>query len=368
VVGVIGGSTNTALINHLSAVAPNTIFDADDPGLLGGHFDLDTSSQIYAFDTATTDGHVHEWDDKHDLTTIDFMNLPDGSGNPLFEINADKFGKDKFDRDGNQTAFAVDGIDRDAIFILTVANTDFSPGGVLEINSTNIGVSDYHDLMERYLKGSLREQDGAFPLLKLDPPTVAEAAAGVMRLSSLKLSFDAFAILSGDLVPTVTGCVRQNNAGQRGEYRNGALLLQALDASDVSAGFVKDGAAKQYVAGSTAIHSELSYATDGLFWESTVFWHWKGPCFADPDWTPLYQACIKEGGGECLAASEDKKGKGKKKKKKDAPDDDPVPPSGEPSDDPPPVTTDPGHNVSNTTISGGNDTGRLFWRELVPEE
>ena len=348
VVGMIGGSNNAALINHLTAVTPNVVFDADDPGLLGGHFDLDTSRQTYAFDTGTTDGHVHEWDDKHNLTTIDYMNLPDGGGGPLFEIND-----------------ASLGIDPSTVFMLTVANTDLSPGGVLEINGTSIDVSDFHKLMTRYLKGEFKDKEGPFPLLKLDPPTVSEVAAGVAQLSSLKLSFDAFAILSGDLVPSVTGCVRKNNAGQKGEYRNGALMIQALDASDVSDGFEHNGAIQQYVAGSAAIHSQHSYATDGLFWESTVFWHWDGPCYADPDWQQEYQTCILEGGGQCLASSENKKDKGKKKKKKkDEPDVEPTPSPGGSTGG----SVDPGHNVSNTTISGSDDTGRLFWKELIPEE
>ncbi len=34
-------------------------------------------------------------------------------------------------------------------------------------------------------------------------------------------------ILSGDLMPTETGCVRRNDPGRLGESRNGALMLQA---------------------------------------------------------------------------------------------------------------------------------------------
>jgi hypothetical protein len=222
VVGSLSGSQDSALINHLSAINPFNVPNADDPGLLGGHFDLDTNSEIYAFDAGVSEGHSHEWDDKHDLTTIDYLNLPDGGGSPLHEINDPGLG-----------------IDPDDLFILTVANTDLSPGGVLEINSTSMGVRDYHDTLDRYLADRLRGNE-VFPTFKLNPPTATEAAAGVRQLTSLKLSFDAYAILSGDLIPTRTNCMKDNNAGANGEYRNGALMLQALNANDVSAGFTLD--------------------------------------------------------------------------------------------------------------------------------
>jgi len=360
VLGILGPSSDAALINHLSAIPPNLVFDPDDPGLLGGHFDLDTSSNIYDFDTGVTDGHVHEWDDTHNLTSIDYMNLPDGSGNPLFEINSDVYGK-------GQDGSPVDGMDKDAIFILTVANTELSPGGVLEINSTSISVSEYAALLDLYLQGNLNEGWNNGPLFKLNQPTDAEVAAGVKQLKSLKLSFDAFAILSGDLVPSVTGCVRKNNRGQQGEYRNGALMVQALDASDISGGFVEDEALELWVAGSTSIHTELGYADRGLFWESTVFWHWDGPCYSDPAWSPLYESCIVQGGGECLANSDEQKKKGKKKKKKKGDDEEEVPPSTDDSPEPG-VEMDPGQSVTNTTIGGSNETGRLYWKELIPEE
>jgi len=350
VMGLVDSSSVAALINHLAAVPPVTNSDPDDPGLLGGHFDLDTSSQIYGFDNGETDGHTHEWDDKYDLTTINYLKLPDGDGKPLYELKNASFGVAPSDT-----------------FILTIANTELSPGGVLEINGTSITVSDYHALLNRYLTGNLRPAE-IFPPFKVTPPNAAETAAGVKQLTSLKLSFDAYAILSGDLMPSKTGCVRGNNAGQLGEYRNGALMIQAVDASDISSGFVFDEALQQYVAGSTAIHSSHGYATAGLFWESTVFWHWDGPCYHDPDWAALYESCIVNGGGECLASSEDAKDKGKKKKKKKAKKGEPPTEEDPPGGTLPTAGGDPGHSVTTTTIGGGNDTGRLFWKELIPEE
>jgi len=121
------------------------------------------------------------------------------------------------------------------------------------------------------------------------------------------------------------------------------------------------------VAGSTSIHTELGYATRGLFWESTVFWHWKGGCYHEPEWRPTYESCIVQGGGECVDNSDDQKKKGKKKKKKKGDDEEEVPPSTGDSPEPG-VEMDPGQSVTNTTIGGSNETGRLYWKELIPED
>ena len=352
-IGALNVGSDSALINHLVAVSPAVIEYPDDPGLLGGHFDLDTSHLVYPFNGGVTDGHVHQWDDKHDRTTIDYFSLPDGDGNPLFEI-----------------ADTPNGVPSSTDFILTISNDDLSPGGVLEINSSSISVGDYRALLIRYLSGTLGP-DEVFPRFKLEKPTATEELAGVRQLDSLKLSFDAFAILSGDLMPTETGCVKKNNPGALGEYRNGALMIQALDASDVSGGFEFDAATQRYVAGSSAVHSPLGYATDGLLWESTVFWHWDGPCYGTEDWAPLYESCVVQGLGGCTKASKEEKDKAKKKKKKKKDDDDDTgAPVVELPDLPdlPGVEVDPDHNVTNTTIGGSTDTGRLFWKEVIPEE
>jgi len=372
VVGSLGSSQDSALINHLTAISPFNVPNAGDPGLLGGHFDLDTNSTIYDYDAGTSDGHYHEWDDKFDLTTINYLNFVGAGDDKLAEIN---------DPDR--------GIDPDDLFILSVTNTDLSPGGVLEINSTSMSVRDYNDALNRYLTDTLRGNE-VFPTFKLNAPTATQAAAGVRQLTSLKLSFDAYAILSGDLMPTKTNCMKDNNRGANGEYRNGDLLIQAVDANDIDAGFTlvedvawEDETFDQYVAGSTSLHSELGFATTGLFWESTVFWHWDNDCYGEGSWQTDHDDCFKTRTVDCIGVTDEarekaKKKKKKKKKKDDPPDDgggddggdDGGEDGGEDGDDSSsgPDDVDPGHNVSNTTVGGSNSTGRLFWKELIPEE
>ena len=369
VVGALSRTTDAALINHLTAISPlnpqNPPLDPLDPGgLAGGHFDLDTSSSIYAFNDGVTDGHVHEWDDKNNLTVVNYLDLAGGGGNPLYEIDHPAIG-----------------IAQNAVFIITVANSDLSPGGRLEINSTSITVTDYEKEFDKWVRKSDMvdpvtglalglDKQASFPRYMLGAPTDAQKADGIHQLTSLKMSFDTFALVNGQLLGTNTGCVKSNQPGFNGEYRNGALMVQALDASDLGDGFVHDTINAQFTTGSAAIHDTRGYAKKGLFWESTLFWHWDpGQCYGDDTWQQEYDNCFK-GDLSCVSASDDQKGKAKKtkKKKNKKKGDDPVivPPEDGGTGTVP--SSDPGHNVSNTTVGGSNDMGRLFWKELVPEE
>jgi len=342
--------TRTALINHLASINPSDDVDVplDEPGLLGGHFDLDTSHLIYDYDDGDTDGHVHEYDDKHDVTTIDYFDLlQDGK---LFEI----------DHPGIK---GVGG--RDQPFILTVANSEYSPGGVLEINGPTISVTDYQALLNRYLAGTLADGE-SFGIYTLDPPGATLESKGVRHLQDLKLSFDAYAILNGDLIPTNTGCVRGNDPGAKGEYRNGALMVQALDATAlVDGSYVLGGDPGEYTSASSSINEEHGYATAGLLWESTVFWHWDGDCYGEESWEPEYETCIVLGVGNCYADEEATSGGGMKGGMGMGGMGSTPPPEPPPG---PSVSIDPGHSVTNTTIGGNNDVGPLFWRELIPED
>jgi hypothetical protein len=350
VIGATGTFSDAALINHLAAIAPAVASYPDEPGLIGGHIDLDTAHLIYAPNAGTTDGHVHEWDDKWDRTTIDFLRLPDGNGNPLYEISS-----------------VTNGVAPTEKFILTVANTAMSRGGVLEINGASVGVEEYHALTRRFLANALLPGE-TFPVYQLATPNAAAAAAGVKRLTSFKMSFDAFAILSGDLMPTVTGCVRGNKPGTLGEYRNGALMVQALDASNMTGGYTLNAITNQYVTGSNKVDKTHTYATLGLLWESTMFWHWDGPCYGDAAYAAEYNACFVAKTKVCWdagsAVDDDTKKKADKKKKPKVEPPPPPPPGG----GGPGAPMDPDHSVTDTTIAGDNKSGRLFWREWVPRE
>ncbi|MFQ5635978.1 MAG: pilus assembly protein, partial [Gammaproteobacteria bacterium] len=363
---VIG--TSSALFNKLEAIAPTDLTLPNDPGLIGGHFDLDTAHNIYTFSNGTTDDHVHQWDDKYNRTTIDYFDI--FGNDPLADIDA----------------ITNSVPTRNTPFFLTISNSALSPGGIIEINGASLGVTQYQALQTRWLNNALAVGE-RFPIYKLNPVTPAEKAAGWVQLTSLKISFDAFAILKGDLVPTETSCVRGNDPGALGEYRNGALTLQALDASGFN-GISYDAVNDIYFAANTALHGTHHYAmvhpdsivagqteyTQSLHWESTVFWHWKGGCYGTQLWQDNFQACLIDRTAVCWNSDSEKEDKAKKKKKKkkkkkddDEDSDQPVDPGNPPPPGTPPTPVDPGHDLESVTTADDNFVGRLFWRELVPD-
>ena len=242
--GIAAGGGDAAILNHLYTTDPNSNPETDnnpsppdDPGFVGGHIDVDTSTAMYAFDDGATNKHEHEWDDKHNLTIVDF-----------FDLQSTDF--DYIDDVGLPTTAGNP-------FIVNVANAHLSPGGVIEINGIGMPVKDYRALIKRAVAGNLGP-DESVPVFKLGTPTAAESAAGVQELTSLKMAFATDALLLGGVHPTATGCVKGNDPGQNGEYRNGALTIQALDASDVAGGYTYDAVTEVYHTGSHAIH-ELGY-------------------------------------------------------------------------------------------------------------
>jgi len=244
---VLNSRSGTFLVNwqfHAQPVAPETGGGSlpaptpTDPGLLGGHFDVDTTrllSTALPQGSATTDGHVHQYDDKHNVMGVDYFNLLDTK---LHNIDRDI-------TNGQQK------------FKLIIVNADKSPGGRLVINQA------YDETVPgTYTKVTSYDNNGSL-IYSLG------GAVGSTPLTQLGIYFDVKAILNGDLIPTQTGCVKKNIASSDGRWRNGALTIWAVkvnaDGSDAFT-LVKDPA------------GNITGIRDGLLWESTLFWHWEGPC------------------------------------------------------------------------------------------
>jgi hypothetical protein len=230
-------------------VAPGEMpgYEPDDSsGLLGGHFDLDTSLTLSDWASGDTDGHVHEYDNDYSTQTIDY-----------FALLSDKLTN------------ISDAIEPSPHFKLIVVNADLSDGGRLTINGTYdaldrsswVAVDDYDDTVLADLK-----------VFSLD------GSGSTTQLTALRLSFHELGILTGGLINTETGCVRDNDPGAAGEWRNGALTVQAVAVNtDGTDAFTTDTA----ISGGGV----QGGATSGLLWESNVFWHWKGgDCYGDADW------------------------------------------------------------------------------------
>jgi hypothetical protein len=231
-------------LEPLNAEAAITLDDSSDPGLDGGHLDVDTSSFISSIGNGSTDGHVHEYDNKYDVSGVDYFNTLNSN---LHEITRDISNQ-------NQK------------FKLIVANAGLSIGARLVINNTYVSNN-----ASTYVAATTWDDIELADL----PVFSLSGAAGSTKLEKLAIYFGSDAIQAGGVLPTNTGDVKKNVLGKNGEWRNGALTIQAVAVnSDGSDAFATDnGKSNGGVQG---------VATSGLLWESTIFYHWDGPSYHVP--------------------------------------------------------------------------------------
>ncbi len=266
-------------------------------GIEGGHFDVDTDSPTLGDGLdGKTDGHLHEYDDKLNLTYLDY-----------FDINVNGGGAGKL---YNVTEVGINGGDK---FIVVLSNADFSPGAEITIKDKTYNVVEYQAMIHKQLAawdgtGSLKDPDGNSLVYSLSS---IRGSGGTLRNT-----FDSRAIISGGLHPTKTGCVNGADSETNGRWRNGALTMQLIDLEIFwSGGPALDDLDVQtpddllpYVVltdGTTVMLQEdlnndgdidtgapdyeaygglIAKDNDDFFYESTVFWHYSGVCYGDPDW------------------------------------------------------------------------------------
>lgn len=214
-----GEVPSAAASDSTEVAAPSATPVTQAGGVQGGHFDLDTSIQTYAFNQGTTVRHVHEYDDVYNVTGVDYFKLLD-----------DKFAQPQKILSPDQK------------FKIIVANAQLSPGARLTVNGEIFAAADWQK----------RSTSGDLPIYSLS------GVAGTQKLSSLAFTFDPIKPISSQLVPTVTDLVRSNAPGPGQTYRAGALTIQMIDAAtgqiDATLGVAKIG-------------------VPGMLWESTLFWH-----------------------------------------------------------------------------------------------
>ncbi len=239
-VAILDSTTGTFFVNrlHHSETLP-TVTPPAGPGLAGGHFDVDTSSSISPINTGSTDAHVHQYDDKYNVTGVDYFGFLEAK---LHEINED-------------ISLLLQK------FKLIVVNADKSPGGRLVINQAynENNISSYTSVTS-YDNTAI----GSLPIYTLGTSGTAT------KLDQLGIYFDVNAILNRELIPTQTGCVRDNILSSDGEWRNGALTLWAVK--------VNDDGSDAFTLDRDPSNGNITGITSGLLWESTLFWHWEGPC------------------------------------------------------------------------------------------
>jgi hypothetical protein len=216
--GTISVACNT-LPSPTGGEMPLSVPQTQVGGVAGGHFDLDTSVATYGFNKGTTVMHVHEYDDKYNVTGVDFFNMLE----PRFVEPAEALV-------GGQS------------FKIIVANAQLSPGAILTINGRSYLASEWQKL----------SQTEDLPVFSLT------GTNGTQKLSALSVSFDPKKAIGEQLVPSQTGLVRSNAPGPGQTYRAGALTIQMIDSKigkiDPSLGVAKNGG-------------------KAMLWEATLFWH-----------------------------------------------------------------------------------------------
>lgn len=208
-----GGATNSQQVSGVVQTVSG--------GLKGGHFDLDTSS----FSSEEEDlEHTHEFDDKHNVTGVDFFSIAESNQYEIDEVIAPT-----------------------RRFVLVIVNASLSSSAVLNINGSDIPVV-------KYATDFLAAMGSSAPrVYTLGTPTTA----GDVQLTRFSINFAEDAIANGGLISLEPSAVKANRAGPNGEYRAGALTIQAVAAEGFS------------IASPTGAASSESQ----ILWESRIYWH-----------------------------------------------------------------------------------------------
>jgi len=313
-IGNLGAGVDTLFLNFLNPpLVPPACSGTCAGGLTGGHMDVDTDSGTNNGLGGKTNGHVHEYDDKFDVTYVDYFNI---------------------DRGGNGNLTSVDevGIDPDEEFIVLVANADMSIGARLSINNKVYNAVEY----QRIIHMALQKWDGVGPLLDPDGDsliyTLNQITSGGGKL---EMDFDSLAIIGGGLHPTQTGCVNKTENITNGRWRNGSLIFHLVKKS-IFAGLGGASALDRVVVQNPSDLKPVVVLADGtevkltedldgngsidgtspayeifggllaksnaeFLYESTVFWHFGDisstvlgvkPCYGDPEWQAAFEVEI----------------------------------------------------------------------------
>jgi len=322
----LSAGVDTMFLNFLNppvveaAVVPGGCTGVCEGGLEGGHIDLDNDATL----GGGTDQHTHEYDDDVNRTYIDYLDISAGAlkadGTPAV-----------IQRD------VTDVVDNTEWFIPLIANADFSKGGTLKI-SRNGSTDDVEYNVVEYQKmihEALATWDGVSDLLD---PAGRSLIFKLNTVDEFTISFNSLALITGGLHPSETGCVRDTEPyrSHNNRWRNGALTMQLVKVSHFAglATAIVDGETVQtesaldrlkvqipvdfqeavYLTDGTGValtrdvdgngtigdgsgpayeiygglHADPALADPGFLYESTMFWHFSGPCYGKPGWAEAY--------------------------------------------------------------------------------
>lgn len=231
--------------------------EADTNGVWHGHFDLDTSTSAtkYTVGSASTYKHTHEYDNRSPyLTYGDAFAFSSASGHA--KINTT--------------------IPAGQRFKLILGNANLSPGVQIFINDTVYDSTTYDDI----------------PIADLPVWSIKAGVGGATQLTKLKTQVDVDAIDNCALIPTITSQVRKNTLGRNGEWRNGALTLQAIRVNAAGQPVTSSGAltTPDLTKSNGGVQGVATSAANGLLWENTYFWHWDQSSYDQFSWQEEFDA------------------------------------------------------------------------------
>ena len=255
---------------------PDATVDSGGPGISNGHFDFDI---YYGGSSFAKAKHVHEYDDKYDVTGVNMLNASDP------DFNLDNAIPDS-------TAFKIlmtnQGLNR-AVKFKFGSDAHIYNSPVAE--DAFIDADGYISVQYYLTTASPLNADGTLNLGQLKTYTAANIGNLLMNMPK-----DAFAAkdwwsdgyTSVGLIPTRTGCVNGMSArnynptpGKNGEINNGAITVQLIKA-DTPASAVELNVAGDPKRGWRV---KASNFTNYLLAQYTLFWHY-GDCYDDSTWTP----------------------------------------------------------------------------------
>ena len=276
----------------------------------GGHIDVDTDSPSGGTVAGggdglggKTDAHVHEYDKNHGQVYVDYFSLEPRRGLPRSDGKGGN-ASDKLNRvtevyERGTTSASFDG---NTEFIVLIANADLSPGGDMTLGGSKQNVLDYQRAIISKIQASaagdtsngLKKSNDVHTLTELlqyQGTTGSKQAlsnnwpidTGDNIAGALRIAFNSSSIVDGDLHPTNTGCVRDND-NSFGRWRNGALTIHLLEVDTSVSGWQANvtnkvviqnfDAGDQVQSGETYTGVRVKDNADFLY-ESTMFYHYE---------------------------------------------------------------------------------------------
>ena len=258
-------SFSVTLFNQQSDLDYSLPTPSTDRGVSGGHFDVD----FYAT-TGTSFAkikHVHEYDDKYNVTGVNMLNASDA----VFNL-------------GSKLVTSV-------AFKVLIANQYLNPASTLSIGGgAFVNVKAYGGLTTA---GSAAAALGGLSGYTLGATTPVNTLAWKLPLDAFKSKdwWGDGGIARSGLMPSQTGCVNRVTAdgstptlGPNGERHNGALTIQIIKAATPDTALELNwpaGGAKY------GWRIKQSVFTTYVLAEYTTFWHHpNGKCYGDAGWVP----------------------------------------------------------------------------------